>query len=303
MEKSLVIVCRDAGVVTALAFAVTNLLTPFSWQGVFVPLLPNNVKEFFDAPVPFILGSTVPPRSGEISSQAAVLMVQEVSLATSMDTSSGKTIFSSRKLRVTETASEVLRSEAVSNGTIGFSGWFTRLPEVNADLPIESSLTETVNRACKYFQFEQIYRRRSVDFSTLPRTHGPPTRTPPREQQINILLMTSMTSSETRLVRAVIERVCTHNLRFTGDLLDPSAWPRYVRTNAVTETEEFLPELFMEPIKRVLEFHEAVVQTQLFVGLVDRIRMEHKSLDPFRSFSLPKLYTSLINFKLFLNLR
>ena len=40
----------------------------------------------------------------------------------------------------------------------------------------------------------------------------------------------------------------------------------------------------MEPIKRILEFQEAVVQTQLFVGFVDKIRLEHKSLEPYRTF-------------------
>ena len=45
MEKSLIIVCKDTSIVTAIAFAVTNLLLPFTWQGVFIPLLPNDVRE------------------------------------------------------------------------------------------------------------------------------------------------------------------------------------------------------------------------------------------------------------------
>jgi hypothetical protein len=78
MEKSLVIVGKNVGMVrfvvhyffcevtninwhvfqvTALAFAIVNLINPFTWEGVFVPLVPNSVaRELFGAPVPFILG-------------------------------------------------------------------------------------------------------------------------------------------------------------------------------------------------------------------------------------------------------
>lgn len=33
MEKSLVIVGKNVGMVTALAFAVVNLISPFTWEG------------------------------------------------------------------------------------------------------------------------------------------------------------------------------------------------------------------------------------------------------------------------------
>jgi hypothetical protein len=56
MEKSLVIVGDNVTLVSTIAFAVTNLIAPFTWEGVFVPLIPDNARELFEAPVPFILG-------------------------------------------------------------------------------------------------------------------------------------------------------------------------------------------------------------------------------------------------------
>lgn len=35
---------------------VTTLLFPFSWQHVYVPILPASLHHFLDAPVPFIMG-------------------------------------------------------------------------------------------------------------------------------------------------------------------------------------------------------------------------------------------------------
>lgn len=305
MEKSLVIVGEDVGIVTALAFAVSALLTPFQWQGVFIPLVPNMVREIFDAPVPFIVGSTAAPVAGEVSTSAAVLVIQKtVPVSTNLSKSlSMSKASSSRKKSAVDLQRDKLRQEALSTGIVGFSGWFTRLPEVNTDVPIEGELTEAVNRACKFFQFEYIFeRRRSKLYSNqtgASRVKISESQIPTilndyvHDKQINIMLMNHMSSPEVRLVNNVLELMSCHNLRFTGDLCDYTAWPRYVRCYSASGDEEFLPELFMEPIKRLLEFHEAVVQTQMFVGFVDRIRVEQKSLDPFRLFLRDWIYFRL----------
>ena len=36
--------------------SVTTLLYPFAWQHVYVPILPPNLENFLDAPVPYIMG-------------------------------------------------------------------------------------------------------------------------------------------------------------------------------------------------------------------------------------------------------
>ena len=41
----------------------TALLFPFTWQHVFVPILPTSQRAFLDAPVPYIMGLRVDPNS------------------------------------------------------------------------------------------------------------------------------------------------------------------------------------------------------------------------------------------------
>lgn len=38
------------------AEGVTSLIFPFTWQHVYVPILPASLLHFLDAPVPFIMG-------------------------------------------------------------------------------------------------------------------------------------------------------------------------------------------------------------------------------------------------------
>ena len=39
-----------------VAEGITSLLFPFTWQHVYVPILPASLLHFLDAPVPFIMG-------------------------------------------------------------------------------------------------------------------------------------------------------------------------------------------------------------------------------------------------------
>lgn len=39
-----------------VAESLTNLLLPFSWPHVYVPILPASCHHFLDAPVPFVMG-------------------------------------------------------------------------------------------------------------------------------------------------------------------------------------------------------------------------------------------------------
>eukprot|EP01035_Chromulina_nebulosa_P030512 gene30512-40539_t len=67
-EKSLIVCGQQPGVVTAVTIAITYLIQPFEWEGVFVPLVPDDVRELFESPVPFITGTIYQPRMNEISS-------------------------------------------------------------------------------------------------------------------------------------------------------------------------------------------------------------------------------------------
>lgn len=41
---------------TLVAEALVCLLFPFTWQHVYVPILPASLQHFLDAPVPFVMG-------------------------------------------------------------------------------------------------------------------------------------------------------------------------------------------------------------------------------------------------------
>jgi DENN (AEX-3) domain len=75
-EKSLIIYGTDMGYVTATALAIKELLKPLTWEGIFVPMLSTSAKELFEAPVPFILGTTFMPNFDFLSPSAAVLHIQ-----------------------------------------------------------------------------------------------------------------------------------------------------------------------------------------------------------------------------------
>ena len=78
MERSVVIYCSDTGLVTAITTAFKSLLSPFTWAGAFVPLLPMNCKEIMQAPVPFLVGTTSHPNTRlDVSPHASVLHVDD----------------------------------------------------------------------------------------------------------------------------------------------------------------------------------------------------------------------------------
>ena len=60
LEQSLIIVGEDLGLVSAIGTALTSLLAPFKWDGVFIPLLPSGLSEFLQSPVPFVVGLPAP---------------------------------------------------------------------------------------------------------------------------------------------------------------------------------------------------------------------------------------------------
>ena len=70
----------DAGLVTAISTACCNLLSPFKWEGAFVPFLPDNAKEVMQAPVPFIVGTISTPEPYEMSEKAALLIIERITV-------------------------------------------------------------------------------------------------------------------------------------------------------------------------------------------------------------------------------
>ena len=77
-EVSLIIYGVDPGLVTSISTALLFLLKPFSWEGIFVPLMPLNAREIMEAPVPFVVGTTQEPTAYSILPTTAVLYIDSI---------------------------------------------------------------------------------------------------------------------------------------------------------------------------------------------------------------------------------
>ena len=55
-EQKVILVSAYRNLITAVCDAITVLLFPFAWAGVYMPLLPSPMLEFLYAPVPFLAG-------------------------------------------------------------------------------------------------------------------------------------------------------------------------------------------------------------------------------------------------------
>eukprot|EP01102_Stenamoeba_stenopodia_P011916 TRINITY_DN3698_c0_g1_i1.p1 TRINITY_DN3698_c0_g1~~TRINITY_DN3698_c0_g1_i1.p1 ORF type:complete len:807 (-),score=170.17 TRINITY_DN3698_c0_g1_i1:81-2501(-) len=58
LEKSVVVVGQHYHTLTASVLAVIGLLRPWIWQGTLVTILPHNLKDIIDSPVPYVVGVT-----------------------------------------------------------------------------------------------------------------------------------------------------------------------------------------------------------------------------------------------------
>ncbi|KDP26451.1 hypothetical protein JCGZ_17609 [Jatropha curcas] len=56
LEKQVVVVCPNLGVLSAIVLSLVPMIRPFQWQSLFLPILPGGMFDFLDAPVPFIVG-------------------------------------------------------------------------------------------------------------------------------------------------------------------------------------------------------------------------------------------------------
>ncbi|XP_034227019.1 uncharacterized protein LOC117636568 isoform X4 [Prunus dulcis] len=56
LEKQVVVVCPNLGVLSATVLSLIPMIRPFQWQSLMLPVLPGKMLDFLDAPVPFIIG-------------------------------------------------------------------------------------------------------------------------------------------------------------------------------------------------------------------------------------------------------
>ncbi|RLN38599.1 hypothetical protein C2845_PM01G02930 [Panicum miliaceum] len=56
LEKQIVVICPNLGVLSAIVLSIIPMIRPFQWQSLLLPVLPRKLIDFLDAPVPFIAG-------------------------------------------------------------------------------------------------------------------------------------------------------------------------------------------------------------------------------------------------------
>ncbi|KAB2027486.1 hypothetical protein ES319_D05G035100v1 [Gossypium barbadense] len=61
LEKQIVVVCSNLGILSAIVLSIVPLIRPYQWQSLLMPVLPDDMLDFLDAPVPYIIKtSTIP---------------------------------------------------------------------------------------------------------------------------------------------------------------------------------------------------------------------------------------------------
>ena len=77
LEKKLFLLCSSKSTLLAVAFGLINLLFPFKWIHVFVPILPEKLKVFIDSPVPLIVGISYSIDLNELPNDALILNINK----------------------------------------------------------------------------------------------------------------------------------------------------------------------------------------------------------------------------------
>ncbi|KAK1260691.1 hypothetical protein QJS04_geneDACA002241 [Acorus gramineus] len=72
LEKQLVVICPNLGVLSAIVLSIIPMIRPFEWQSLLLPVLPRKMLDFLDAPVPFIVGLQHKPADMKIKSSNLV---------------------------------------------------------------------------------------------------------------------------------------------------------------------------------------------------------------------------------------
>ncbi|KAL8093873.1 uncharacterized protein LOC141689749 isoform X2 [Apium graveolens] len=76
LEKQIVVVCSNLGILSAAVLSVIPLIRPYQWQSLLMPVLPNDMLDFLDAPVPYIVG--VKNKTPEVQSKLTNALVVDV---------------------------------------------------------------------------------------------------------------------------------------------------------------------------------------------------------------------------------
>jgi len=77
LEKKLYLLCSSKATLSCVAHGLINLLFPFKWIHVFIPILPEKLKLFIDTPIPLIIGISFPCDLNEFPNDAIILNINK----------------------------------------------------------------------------------------------------------------------------------------------------------------------------------------------------------------------------------
>ena len=77
LERKLILLCNSKAALSQIAHALINLIFPFKWIHVYVPILPEKLKLFLDSPVPYIIGISFNIEISEIPNDCLILNVNK----------------------------------------------------------------------------------------------------------------------------------------------------------------------------------------------------------------------------------
>ena len=77
LEKKLFLLCSSKATLAYVAHGLVNLLFPFKWIHVLIPILPEKLKLFIDTPIPLIIGINFPFDLNDFPNDALILNINQ----------------------------------------------------------------------------------------------------------------------------------------------------------------------------------------------------------------------------------
>ncbi|CAH8359073.1 unnamed protein product [Eruca vesicaria subsp. sativa] len=74
LEKQIVVICPNLGVLSAIVLSLVPMIRPFQWQSLLLPVLPGRMSDFLEAPVPFLVGIHNKPTDWKVKTSNLVLV-------------------------------------------------------------------------------------------------------------------------------------------------------------------------------------------------------------------------------------
>ena len=284
----------DPAMVTAIATAFNLLLQPFSWEGIFVPLLPTAAFEALDAPVPFIIGVVSRSRpAAAISTAAGLLCLDDFIhhadsyVPNCCDESTLRHTLATREDIHQQPSSRRPSDLGSDDALLGDSNRTLRFFESPCPEETQQGVTPLLDpMQCAHLKdLHQFIAYHAVKIKASLKAlhvHHRPADAFCATTTIKAVLL-DLSDEAQRSVNHILTRMHSYNSSLCGEVLtQPGGWRQFGVLNSRSNQFEFLPDLFLAPQKANLRLQECVINTQLFVSFMDEQSEAYLKLQPQR---------------------